>query len=294
MARTGTETASLLAESVAPGVVAVGRDRRGQGVVIAGDKVVTNGHNLRGRETTIWLRGQDPSTGQVLGVDHEGDLALIEVATGAVTAPAWAPADQVVALGDPAWTLTQLLGGGARVTSGTVTALDRRFRGPLGRPITGAFEHSAPLSRGSSGSPVINAEGQIIGFNTHRLGDGLYLAIPATAALRERLDSLRSGDAAPSPRLGVGLAPPWAASRLRQAVGLPAVEGLLIRTVADDSPAARAGLNRGDVLITAAGQPLRSLDDLFNALAAAGPGGSLELGVLRGVEERTVTVTLES
>lgn len=293
MARTGRETASLLANSVGPGVVSIGRDRRGQGVVIDQDKVVTNGHNLRGRETTVWLPGRDPATARVLGVDQDGDLALLEVGTGEVTPPAWAPAGEAVALGDPVWTLTHLHSGARRVTSGTVTALDRRFRGPQGRPITGAFEHSAPLARGSSGGPVTNSDGQLIGFNTHRLGDGLYLAIPATPELRERLDSLRSGDAAPAPRLGVGLAPPWAATRLRQAVGLPAVDGLLIRTVADDTPAARAGLARGDVLVSAGGQPLGSLDDLFNALAAAGPGGSLELGVLRGVEERTVTVNLE-
>lgn len=294
MARTGTEVASLLASAVGPGVASIGRDRRGQGVVTGQDRVVTNGHNLRGRETTVWLAGRDSATARVLGVDHEGDVAVLEVPTGDATPPMWAPPDKTVALGSPIWTVTLLPDGGLRVTSGTVTALDRRFRGPFGRPIGGALEHSAPLARGSSGGPVLNDEGRIVGFNTHRLGDGLYLAIPASAALRDRLDALQSGDAAPAPRLGVGLAPPWAASRLRQAVGLPATEGLLIRAVADDSPAARAGLARGDVLISAGGQPLRSLDDLFTALVAAGRSGSLALDILRGIEERTVTVTLDA
>jgi serine protease Do len=77
---------------------------------------------------------------------------------------------------------------------------------------------------------------------------------------------------------------------MRRAVGLPDAEGLLIRDVAEDSPAARAGLARGDLIVTAAGEPVRSADDLGVALRAA--AGSIELTVLRGTEERGIQVTL--
>jgi serine protease Do len=82
------------------------------------------------------------------------------------------------------------------------------------------------------------------------------------------------------------------ARRLRRAVGLPETEGLLIRGVAEDSPAARAGLSSGDLIVGAGGQPVASIDDLFSALPAA-PGVTVELKVLRGTEERTVLVTFE-
>jgi len=81
------------------------------------------------------------------------------------------------------------------------------------------------------------------------------------------------------------------ARRLRRAVGLPDTEGLLIQQVTEDSPAARAGLERGDLIAAAAGQPVGGVDDLFGALQGA-QGGTLELRVVRGSDERTVQVVL--
>ena len=77
---------------------------------------------------------------------------------------------------------------------------------------------------------------------------------------------------------------------MRRAVGLPEAEGLLIHKVAEDSPAAGAGLASGDMITAASGQPIRSVDDLSGALRAAAPAGSIELTVLRGTEERSVRV----
>ena len=79
-------------------------------------------------------------------------------------------------------------------------------------------------------------------------------------------------------------------SRLRRAVGLPDNDGLLIRDVVEASPAARAGLSSGDLIVAAAGQPARTPDDLFEALAGA-HSGTLELKVVRGTDERTLQVT---
>jgi serine protease Do len=94
-------------------------------------------------------------------------------------------------------------------------------------------------------------------------------------------------------RLGVALAPPRTARRMRRAVGLPERDGLLVRSVADDSPAALAGLERGDLIVSAAGRPLERIDVLYAALDSAAPGDPLELGIVRGTEERAVTVELQ-
>jgi serine protease Do len=103
--------------------------------------------------------------------------------------------------------------------------------------------------------------------------------------------SLGRGEFTTPPRLGVTLAPRHVALCMRRAVGLPDLEGRLIREVTDDSPASRAGLAAGDLIVTAGGQPARTIDDLFDALQAAG-SGTIELILVRGTEERAVQVVL--
>jgi serine protease Do len=137
---------------------------------------------------------------------------------------------------------------------------------------------------------VLDADGQLLAINTSRLGEGFYLAIPADESLRSRADALARGETATAPRLGVTIAPGHVARRLRRAVGLPDTDGLLIREVAEASPAASAGLASGDLIVAAGGRTTSTPDDLFDALAAA-RGGTLELKVVRGTEERTVQVT---
>ena len=194
-------------------------------------------------------------------------------------------------IGTPVFALANPGGRGLRVTFGFVTGTERSFRGPRGRRITGSLEHTAPLLPGSSGGPVLDAEGRLLGINTNRLGEGFYLAIPADEALRARADALASGESTAPPRLGVAITPSRVARRLRRAVGLPETEGLLISEVTEDSAAARAGLARGDLIVAAAGGAVTSIDDLFDALQAA-RGGTVELKVVRGTEERTIQVAL--
>jgi serine protease Do len=189
----------------------------------------------------------------------------------------------------PVFALANPGGRGLRATFGFVSGIERTFRGPRGRRITGSLEHTAPLLPGSSGGPVLNAEGQLLGINTNRLGEGFYLAIPADEALRGRAEALARGESASSPRLGVAIAPGHVARRLRRAVGLPDADGLLIREVMQDTPAARAGLAQGDLIVAAAGQPVRTPDDLFDALQGAG-GGTIELNIVRGTDERMIQV----
>ena len=190
----------------------------------------------------------------------------------------------------PVFALANPGGRGLRVTFGTVSGIDRTFRGPRGLRITGSLEHTAPLLPGSSGGPVLDVQGQLLGINTNRLGEGFYLAIPADEELRRRVDALARGESVRPPQLGIAITPGHVARRLRRAVGLPDTEGLLIHGVAEDSPAARAGLASGDLIVAAAGQPVRTVDDLSGALQAA--GDTIELDVLRGTDERSIQVAL--
>jgi serine protease Do len=279
-----------LAEGAGASVVGIGqRWGVGSGVVLGDGRVLTNAHNVRGDRVTVTFADGRTADGSVAGHDIDGDLAVIDVDTaGAATLP-WA-ADGGAELGLAVFALANPGGRGLRVTFGFVSGIERTFRGPRGRRIAGSLEHTAPLLPGSSGGPVLNAAGQLLGINTHRLGEGFYLAIPADEALRGRVDALGRGESAAPPRLGVALAPGHVARRLRRSVGLPETEGVLIRGVEEDSPAAQAGLAQGDLIVAAAGRPVRDPDDLFDALQASATGGTIQLNVVRGADERTIEV----
>ena len=278
-----------LAEDAGSSVVGIGqRWGIGSGIVLGAGQVLTNAHNVRGNQVTVTFADGRTAEGNVAGHDIDGDLAVIEVDTGQVPALPWATT--APAIGMPVFALANPGGRGLRVTFGSVSGIDRTFRGPRGLRITGSLEHTAPLLPGSSGGPVLDVQGQLLGINTNRLGEGFYLAIPADETLRRRVDALARGESVRRPQLGITITPGHVARRLRRAVGLPDTEGLLIREVAEDSPAARAGLAPGDLIVAAADQPVRTVDDLSGALQTA--GDTIELNVLRGTDERSIQVAL--
>ena len=176
-----------------------------------------------------------------------------------------------------------------RATWGQVSATEAGFRGPRGRPIVGAIEHTAPCGPGSSGAPVLDRAGRVVGINTHRLEHGFYLARAVDEALRDAVAAMAEGRRFERLRLGVALAPADVAARLRRSVGPRRARG-----------AARARRRRGFAGRGSRhprGRPprsrrradLRTPDDLFAVLAPVEPGGELALALVRGAEELIVT-----
>jgi S1-C subfamily serine protease len=271
-------------------VVSIGRNGRGTGFVVATDRVLTSAHNLRDSTASVTFADARVEQGSVHGADADGDLVVLAVPTG--DAPPLTFADATPAVGG---VVVSLARGGhrARTTLGFVSGVDRTFDGPRGRVVRGGFEHTAPLARGSSGGPVVDVAGKVLGVNTHRVGEGFYLARTTDAALQARIAELLEGRTMQRRTLGVALAPNKVATELRRAVGLPERAGLLVRGVVDDGPAARAGVLAGDLLVTAAGTELADVDALQAALDAPGIE-TLALGIVRGVEELTITVTFDA
>ncbi len=285
------ENIARLAEGAGSSVVGIGqRWGAGSGIVLGEGRVLTNAHNVRGDEVTVTFAGGRTAQGTVVARDIDSDIAVIDTDTSGASVLPWADGT-AASIGMPVFALSNPGGRGLRVTFGFVSGVDRAFRGPRGRRITGSVEHTAPLLPGSSGGPIVNAAGQLLGINTNRLGEGFYLAMPADEALRGRIDELGRGEFTTPPQLGVAIAPGHVARRMRRAVGLPELDGLLVRDVVDESPAARAGLASGDMIVAVGGQPVRTVDDLYDALQGARTG-TIELSLVRGTEERTVQVAL--
>ncbi|MBA2367325.1 MAG: trypsin-like peptidase domain-containing protein [Actinobacteria bacterium] len=281
-----------VAESVGASTVGIGgRRSAGSGIVIGEGRVLTNAHNLRSSEVTVTFADGRSETAGALGSDVDKDVAVIGVDTKDVPAPSWGKPENlgigsfVVAASNPG-------GRGLRVTFGSISGVERSFRGPRGRRIGGSLEHTAPLLPGSSGGPLVDLSGAVVGLNTNRLGDGFYLAIPADDSLKQAVDALARGEEPARPRLGIAIAPPEVGRGLRRAVGLPEVDGLLIRGVEEGGVADAAGLEEGDLIVTVSGAPVESADQLHETLEQSGLQ-SLELEVLRGAETRRVTVTLQ-
>ena len=138
--------------------------------------------------------------------------------------------------------------------------------------------------------PLVDLAGRLVGLNTHRLGEGFYLAQAAEPQLVQRITALVDGREPGGAELGIAVAPAGVARKLRRSVGLDERDGALVRSVADDSPAARADLRTGDLIVGAAGRPVESVDDLHAVLGAHDVATPLELAVVRGAEALELTV----
>ncbi len=283
----------LIASTVgtaAGSIVSIGRNGRGTGFVIAADRVLTSAHNLRDNTVAVTFADSRAEQATVHAVDPDGDLVVLAVPTGdavplsfAATVPPMGAA--VVALSRG--------GHRERATLGFVSGLDHAFHGPRGRVVRGSIEHTAPLARGSSGGPVFSASGAVVGINTHRVGDGFYLARSADDAMRARIAELLEGRSPQRRTLGVAVAPNHVARQLRHAVGLPERDGVLVRGLDDAGPAARAGLLVGDLVVRVGDRTVATIDDLQDALESV-TADTADIAVVRGNDDLTLGVDFTS
>ncbi|HEU0316622.1 MAG TPA: S1C family serine protease [Solirubrobacteraceae bacterium] len=282
------------ARTSGPAVVGIERRAgRGTGIVTAPGEVLTLASNLRDPTAAVGVAfaGDAPNaTGTVAGIDGVLDLALLRVPTGDVEPLAFVP--RALGVGAAVIALANPGGQGLRATLGFVAADDRSFRGPRGRVVDRAIEHTAPLPRGAGGGPLLDAAGRLVGLNAVRVQGGLILALPG-AAVAERLGVLGRADAAEPRQLGVAIVAPRVARRLRRAVGLPDRDGLLIQEVAAGSAAARAQIREGDLIVAADDQPVDGVDGLYAALDRVPAAGTVALRIVRGVEELELAVAFD-
>lgn len=280
-----------IAGTAGSSVVGLGGHRLlGSGVVVRDGVVLTNAHNLVAEKPVVRFQDGGTEHGSVIGIDPDRDLAVIRVGTGRAPSLQWVPETVSVTIGSPVVGLANPGGRGLRATWGMVAAVDRSFRGPRGRKVPNGFEHTALAPPGASGGPVVGLDGGLLGLNTRRLGRGFYIAQTAGPGLEELVESLLAGDRAEPKRLGIGVAPAEVTRRLRRTLGLDEVEGLLVRLVEEGSPAERAGVREGDVLVAADGRATADVDELHLILDE--PGEEIELELVRVNDRLTLIVDL--
>jgi serine protease Do len=280
-----------VAAQVGGSIVGLGQGARGgSGVIVESGRVLTLARNLRGEEVTVTFAGGRSERARLAGSDPDRGVALLEVDTGDAPAAAWSELS-ALPIGAPVFALADPAGRGLRATAGTVASAPQSLRGPRGRMLEGLIEHTAPLPRGSGGGPLLDAEGRLLGLNAVRTAYGLILALPTTE-LRGRLGELTADQPTGRRHLGVAIVPPRVARRLRRSVGLPERDGVLVRAVEQGSAAARAGVERGDLITALSNREVDSIDALFAALDGTPLGQPAQLRIVRGVEERELQVVL--
>jgi serine protease Do len=285
-------TIEQIATERGPAVVGVGRGWRvASGTVVGPNRVLTTAHRVGPDGATVTFADDRRESGELVAADRDLDLAVLAADTGEIEPLEWSDTDGPLTIGKPVVALGNPGGRGLRATLGYLAASERSFRGPRGRRISGAVEHTAPLPRGSAGGPLLDVDGRLLGINALRLEGGLIVALGAGGGLRQTVERLARGEEPDRPFLGVAVAPPRVARRMRQAVGLPERDGVLVRDVEDGSAAARAGVARGDLIVAIGGREVEGIDALHRALDEASGNGALKLTVVRGTEERELDVS---
>jgi S1-C subfamily serine protease len=295
MAQVLTGFSEALAETVAAGgaytVRVEGRDRTpASGIVWANDGVIVTAHHILERDEEIQVGLPDGRTlpATLVGRDPTTDLAVLRVQAGGLAAPALAELDSLrvghlaLALGRP--------GQSVRATLGIVSALGSQpWRTPGGGMLDRYLQTDLTMYPGFSGGPLVDAAGAVVGLNSSALLRGVTMTVPVSTIQRV-VQSLLAHGRVRRGYLGVGTQP----VRLPEATArqLGQETGLLLVSVEAGSPAERARLFLGDVIVALAGQPVRHLDDLFALLSADRVGAPAAVKVLRGgqVQELSVTV----
>lgn len=267
------------AERFGPSVVGLRGDARGTGLVIADQRVLTTAANLSGDRAEVVFDDGHVEAAGVTGLDRRRGIAVLTADTRGRTPLVFGDGDlgigaAVVALANP-W------GHALSAAAGFVASRRRR---PVG------LAHTAPCPRGAGGGPLLDADGNLVGVNATRLAGGFVLAIATDAETRARIAALTAAERRNDITLGVAIAPPREARRLRRAVGLEERAGLLVRGVAPDSLASRAGLQQGDLIVAVGASPISTVDDLLAQLETG--EAELQLKIVRGSDEHELTAPL--
>jgi S1-C subfamily serine protease len=288
-------------EAVGPAVVSLSvgrggpRDKidengTGSGVVIAPDGyILTNDHMVRdAREISVTLTDGATMAARVVGKDPMTDIAVVRAEGSRLPCAAMGDSSAlrvgqlVIAVGNP-------YGFQSTVTTGVVSALNRDLRIDDDHRIENVVQHTAPLNPGNSGGPLVDSGGQVVGINTAiiAVAQGIGFAIPANTA-RLIVSQLFKYGRVRRAFLGISARQRPLTRRTMRFHGLSVDQAVEVLSVDADTPAGKAGIQKGDFIVAANGAPLSGLDDLQHFLAEWPIGEPVSFTVLRWTERKEI------
>ncbi len=266
----------------------------GSGVIVSPDGyILTNAHVVEGAsKIRVELTDRRTFVAKLVGLDKPSDLAVLKIDANGLRAIPMGNTndvrvgDVVLAIGDP-------LGVGQTVTMGIISA-----KGRTTDVSNGSFEDflqtDAPINRGNSGGALVNTRGELVGINSQIISPsggsiGIGFAIPSNMAKNVMLQLIKTGHVQ---RAQLGVTVQAVDSELAQSLGLPDVAGALVSSVEPNSPAQRAGIERGDVITKFDGKPVSDSNDLRNRVSSSLPGTSATVTLFRNGHQETKEVKL--
>jgi serine protease Do len=262
----------------------------GSGFFISADGyAVTNNHVVDHAKTvTVTTDDGKIHTANVVGTDAKSDLALIKVEGG--NFPYVKFADHAPRIGEWAIAVGNPFGLGGTVTAGIVSATGR----DIGRGGDDYIQIDAPINRGNSGGPTFDTEGNVMGVNTAIFSPsggsvGIGFDIPAATA-KTVITRLKDHGHVTRGWLGVQIQP--VTSEVADALGLKQAAGALVAEPQAGSPAAKAGVKAGDIIVAVDGSSIKDSRELAQKIGTMSPGSSVRLDVMRDGSQQTITVTL--
>ena len=255
--------------------------------------ILTNAHVVQdAQRIRVGLSDGTTVDARIVGTDSETDLAIIRIdRTDLPVIPLGRSSElevgeRVIAIGH-ALDFT----GGPTVTGGLVSALERTIDVSETVTLQNLIQTDAPINPGNSGGPLVNGSGLMVGINTVKVsgGEGIGFAIAIDAALPLVKELIANGRIERG-YLGASVATVTAAAAAQ--MELPVKEGVVVLQVQPGSPAQKAGLTRGDIIVAMAGRPLRNLSDLNRVLFENRSGKSVEVEYYRGPAKKTTAIVL--
>ncbi|MBX9828784.1 MAG: Do family serine endopeptidase [Xanthobacteraceae bacterium] len=265
---------------------------QGSGFFISADGYAVTNNHVVDKATTVEVSTDDGKihTAKVIGTDSRTDLALIKV-EGGPSFPHVKLADTPPRIGDWVLAVGNPFGLGGTVTAGIVSA---RGRDIGAGPYDDFLQIDAPVNKGNSGGPTFNTEGSVIGVNTAIFSPsggsvGIAFAIPAET-VKSVVAQLKDRGAVTRGWIGVQIQPVTA--EIADSLGLKTTKGALVAEPQKDSPAMKAGIQAGDVIVSVDDKPVADARELARKIGGMPPNTTVKLAIIRGGAEKTLSLTL--